>query len=57
LRVQDGVVFVQLLPELIGYHFEAGAQLAGVERNALFAAHDAVTLRLLVPPLMNPLRE
>ena len=47
LRVQHGIVFVQLFPELIGNHFEAGAQPAGVEGNAIFAAHDAVTL---IPP-------
>ncbi len=47
LRVQQGVVLVELLAELIGDHFEAGAELAGVEGNGRFLAHDPVAL---VPP-------
>ena len=35
LRVQDGVVFVELFAKLVGDHFEAGAELAGVEGNVL----------------------
>ena len=47
LRVEDGVVFVQLFAELVGDDFEAGAEPAGVEGNGLFPAHDPVPL---VPP-------
>ena len=35
LRVQYWVVFIELLAELIGNHFEAGAEPAGVEGNSL----------------------
>ena len=47
LRVQEGIVFVEPFAELIGDHFEAGAELAGVEGNGLFLAHDPVAF---VPP-------
>ena len=47
LRVKDGIVFVQLFAELIGNHFEAGAQPAGVEGNRRLPADDPVAL---VPP-------
>ena len=38
LRVEHGVVFVELFAELVGDDFEAGAQPAGVEGNGRFAA-------------------
>ena len=38
LRVQQRIVFVELLAEVIGDHFEAGAESAGVEGNACFLA-------------------
>ena len=47
LRVQYGVVFVQMFAELVGDDFEAGAEPAGVEANSLFPAHDPVPF---VPP-------
>ncbi len=47
LRVQYGVVFVQMFAELVGNDFEAGAEPAGVEANSLFPAHDPVPF---VPP-------
>ena len=31
LRVEDGIVFIELFAELIGDHFEAGTEPAGVE--------------------------
>ena len=34
LRMEERVVFVELLAELVGDDFEAGAQFAGVEGNA-----------------------
>ena len=47
LRVQDGIVFVQMFAELVGNDFEAGAEPAGVEGYGLFPVHDSVAL---VPP-------
>ena len=47
LRVEQRVVFVELFAELVGDHFEAGAQPAGVEGNGRLPANDPVAL---VPP-------
>src|SRR5208283_333518 len=42
LRMEYGVVFVELLAELIGNDFQAGSEFAGGEGDSLFAANDAV---------------
>ena len=47
LRVQDGVVFVQMFAELVGDDFEAGAEPAGVEGNRRFPTNDPIPF---VPP-------
>jgi hypothetical protein len=47
LRMEQRVVLVELFAELVGDHFEAGAQPAGVEGDGRFAAHDSVAF---IPP-------
>jgi hypothetical protein len=47
LRMEYGVVFVELLAELVGNDFEAGSEFAGSEGDSRFAANDAVAF---VPP-------
>ena len=47
LGVQQRVVFVEFLAKIVGDHFEAGAQLAGVEGDGFFAVNNPVAL---VPP-------
>ena len=37
LRVEQRVVFVEPFAQVVGDHFEAGAQTAGVEGNAVLA--------------------
>jgi hypothetical protein len=45
--VQDGIVFVEPFAKLVGDHFEAGAEFAGVEGHGCFTVNDPVAL---VPP-------
>ena len=47
LRVKQGVVFVQMFAKLIGNHFEAGAEPAGVEVDSLFLIQNPIAF---VPP-------
>ena len=47
LRIEDGIVLVQLFAKPIGNHFEAGAQLAGVEGNTFIPLHDSIPF---IPP-------
>src|SRR5581483_11211624 len=44
LCVEDWVVFVEPFSKVVGNHFEAGAQAAGVERNARLPEHPSLTL-------------